>query len=105
MDDIPSATDLAEARKIVAKWDVSLSAIDRLGAELVAISIANLSRRRPDGWTERDLLTETTLHKHRFDRDLLRTGPLSERFFDSPRSEMEHILAVAQYIILYRDGH
>lgn len=103
MDDLPSATELSEAREIVARWDAALSPIDKLGAELVAVAIVNLSRRKPEGWTERDLLTETTLHKHRFDRDLLRAGPLIERFFDAPRADMEHILAVAQYIIIYRD--
>lgn len=103
MDELPSATALADARAIVQTWDDGLTSIERLAHELVAVAIANLSRRRPDGWTERDLLTETTLHKHRFDRDLLRGGPLMERYFDASRSEMEAVLAVAQYVILYRD--
>ncbi|MBB4000150.1 hypothetical protein [Aureimonas pseudogalii] len=103
MVDLPSATALLDARSIVSTWDASLTSIEPLAAELVAISIANLSRRKPEGWTERDLLTETTLHKHRFDRDLLRGGPLVERFFDAPRGEMENVLAIAQYIIIHRD--
>ncbi|WP_156419557.1 hypothetical protein [Aureimonas sp. AU12] len=103
MLDLPVATDMATARIEVKRWGTSLMQLERVALELVATCIVNLSRRRPEGWTERDLLTETTLSYYRFDQDLLRDGVLMESFFEAPKTDMMNVLAAAQYTIIYRD--
>ncbi|WP_019999103.1 hypothetical protein [Aureimonas ureilytica] len=103
MPHLPIATNMAAARIELKRWGIFLTQLERVALELVATCIVDLSRRRPEGWTEWDLLTETTLPYYRFDQGLLRDGVLMESFFEAPKTDMMNVLAAAQYTIIYRD--